>query len=146
MNGDTTARAEGDPTTGARLGRIGQVALRVHDLDEAVRFYRDSLGLRFLFQVPRMAFFDCDGIRLLLGLPEGEEQERMGSILYFDVDDIAGAHSLLEQAGVAFEQPPHKVADLGERELWLAFFRDPFRNTLALMSEVPRASGGELPA
>ena len=103
-------------------------------------FYRDVLGMKFLFEVPgqSMAFFDCGGIRLLLGRPEGPEEDHPGSILYFTVDDIRAAHGVLEERDVAFIRAPEKVADLGNAELWLAFFRDPWDNTLALMSEVPK--------
>lgn len=129
------------------LGPIGQIALRVHDVPAAIEYYRDRLGMRHLFSAPTpgsgslpgMAFFDCGGIRLLLGRPEGPEEDHPGSILYFRVDDIRAAHGILEGRDVAFIRAPEKVADLGHAELWLAFFRDPWDNMLALMSEVPKA-------
>lgn len=120
------------------LERIGQIAIRVHDLDRAVEFYCDGLGLPLLFRVPGMAFLDCDGIRLMLGLPEGEELDRPSSIIYFEVDEIERAHRDLDGRGVEFEEGPHKVADLESAELWMAFFRDPDRNLMALMDERPR--------
>jgi methylmalonyl-CoA/ethylmalonyl-CoA epimerase len=118
------------------LARIGQIHVTAHDLERAIRFYRDVLGMRFLFQVPKMAFFDCGGIRLMLGLPETAEFEHPASILYYDVADIAAAHAELVSRGVAFRAAPHAVADLGDRVLWLAFFRDSEENVVALMSEV----------
>ena len=128
------------------LGPIGQIALRVHDVGAATAYYRDRLGLGYLFSAPTpgsgsepgMAFFDCDGIRLLLGRPESEADDHPGSILYFRVEDIRAAHATLSARGVAFVEEPHRVADLGKAELWLAFFRDPWENTLALMAEVPK--------
>lgn len=120
------------------LGRIGQIALRVHDVGEAVEFYRDRLGMKLLFEVPGMAFFDCAGIRLMVGLPE-EEHDHPGSILYFEVEDIQQAHAVLEDRGVEFLEAPRAVAELDERVLWLGFFEDPWSNVLALMSEVPKA-------
>ena len=128
------------------LGEIGQIALRVHDVPAAVTFYRDALGMRHLFSAPTpgsgdapgMAFFDCGGIRLLLGRPEGDADDHPGSILYFRVVDILAAHEALAARGVRFVEEPRKVADLGRTELWLAFFRDPWENPLALMSEVPK--------
>lgn len=120
------------------LGSIGQVALRVHDVDAAVAYYRDRLGMRLLFVTPdptSMAFFDCGGIRLLLGRPEGEEQDHPGSLLYFEVEGIEHVHEALAARGVEFVEVPRKVADLGDRELWLAFFLDPWQNPLALMEE-----------
>lgn len=137
-----------------RLREIGQIALTVGDVEVATAFYRDQLGMQHLFSAPpAMAFFDCAGIRLLLGEPEGgsgggaaedqaekgsEEPQRGGCVLYFDVADIGSTHSALTGRGVEFIQAPHKVAELGETELWLAFFSDPWGNTLALMSEVPK--------
>lgn len=119
------------------LGRIGQIALRVHDVAAATEYYRDRLGLPLLFEVGGMAFFDCGGTRLLLGEPGSEAEDHPGSILYFDVVDIEAAHVELESRGVEFLQPPHRVAKMSGSELWLAFFRDPWENVLALMSERP---------
>ncbi len=106
------------------------------DLDKAVEFYRDALGMKFLFQVPKMAFFDCGGIRLMLGVPDGPEFDNPGSIIYYVVDDIHGAYSSLQKRGVAFSGEPHFVAKLPDHELWMVFFKDVDGNTLALMSEV----------
>lgn len=132
---------------GFGLGALGQIALRVHDVPAAIEFYRDRLGMRHLFSAPTpssgdgpgMAFFDCAGIRLLLGLPEGEADDHPGSILYFRVEDIRAAHGTLVDRGVRFIEDPQMVADMGVVELWLAFFRDPWENPLALMAEVPKS-------
>lgn len=118
-----------------RLAQIGQISVNVHDLERAVAFYRDRLGMRLLFQVPKMAFFDAGGIRLMLGLPEKPEFDHPGSVLYFKVADIEQAHGSLKTRGVKFEEPPHRVAKLPDHELWLAFFRDSEGNLMALMSE-----------
>jgi predicted enzyme related to lactoylglutathione lyase len=125
-------------TTG--LSRIHQISMRVHDVDRAVRFYRDSLGLSFLFAAPpQLAFFNCGGIRLMLSTPE-PGFDHPGSVVYFAVDDIRAAHSLLKARGVTFGSEPHKIATLADREVWLAEFQDTEGNTLALMSE-PRLPG-----
>ena len=124
-------------TAGFGLSRIGQIAMRVNDVERAIRFYRDALGMRFLFQVAdRMAFIDCDGVRLMLSLPESPENDQPGSVLYFKVDDIESAHDAFVARGVKFEGRPHLVARLPDHDLWMAFFRDPDANLLALMSEV----------
>ncbi len=123
------------PTTSFGLGQIGQLALTVSDMDRAVTFYRDSLGMRFLFQVPNLAFFDCDGIRLMLSLPE-KAAEGSSSVIYFKVADIQQAFEALASRGVSFEGEPHLIARMSDHELWMAFFRDLDRNLLALMSEV----------
>ena len=119
------------------LGPIGQIAMTVEDLPSATAFYRDSLGLPFLFEVPGMAFFNCGGTRLMIGLPQGIEAKG-NSILYFRVEDISAAHQALQERGVPFIRPPEQVADLGTHLLWLAFMQDPEENLLALMSEVPK--------
>ncbi len=118
------------------LSTIGQISMNAHDIDRAVSFYRDTLGLTFLFTAPpKLAFFDCDGVRLLLNVPEDKEFDHPGSILYFAVDDIEKTHGELVSRGVSFRQEPHLVARLPDREVWMAFFDDMEGNTLALMSE-----------
>ncbi len=122
----------------ATLGPIGQIAFTVRDLAPCVAFYRDSLGLPLMFEVPGMAFFNCGGQRLMLGLPQGVEAKG-NSILYFKVDNIEAAHADLSGRGVNFVRAPERAADLGTHVLWLAFMEDPEKNLLALMSEVPKA-------
>lgn len=124
-------------TTDFGLSQIGQISVTAHDLERAVAFYRDVLGVKLLFEVPpRMAFFDCGGIRLLLGVPEQPDHDHPASTLYFKVDDIRQAHARLRNRGVDFLQEPHLVARMPDHELWMAFFKDSEDNTLALMSEV----------
>jgi predicted enzyme related to lactoylglutathione lyase len=123
-----------------QIASIGQVSIRVHDLGRAVIFYRDTLGLRFLFEAPpKMAFFDCGGVRLMLGVPEDPEFDHPSSILYYKVGDIHAAWQALSEAGADLRSPPHMVARMQDHELWMAFFRDSEGNTLALTSEVPEA-------
>lgn len=123
--------------TATQLSTIGQIAMIVKDVPRAVEFYRDRLGLRFLFQAPpALAFFDCGGVRLMLGTAEKPESDHPGSVLYFKVQDIQGAHEDLKSRGVEFVEPPHLIAKMPDHDLWMAFFRDGEGNTLALMSEV----------
>jgi methylmalonyl-CoA/ethylmalonyl-CoA epimerase len=121
------------------LSTIGQIAITVTDVDRAVAFYRDKLGMKLLFQFPGMSFFDCDGIRLMISAPE-KPREAHSSIIYFKTTDIQQAHATLEERGVAFEGPPHMIARMPAHDLWMAFFRDPDGNVMALMSEVAHAS------
>ncbi|MEJ2204660.1 MAG: VOC family protein [Gemmatimonadota bacterium] len=120
------------------LGAIGQIAVNATDIDRATTFYRDTLGLPHLFRAGTMSFFDCGGIRLMLGIAESPEFDHPSSILYFRVEDIAEAHSTLTERGVAFVHEPRAVHAAEDHDLWLAFFRDSEDNVLALMSEVPR--------
>jgi predicted enzyme related to lactoylglutathione lyase len=122
-------------TAAVGLSRIHQISMRVHDVERAVRFYRDALGLPFLFAAPpRLAFFDCAGVRLMLSTPE-PGFDHPGSVVYFAVEDIRQTHEALQSRGVAFRTGPHKIATLADREVWLADFDDTEGNTLALMSE-----------
>lgn len=117
------------------LGRIGQIALSVHDMDRAVAFYRDVVGLKFLFQAPNVAFFDVAGVRLMLGQAEPADLKPAGTILYFESSDLDADFAALKSRGVKVEQEPHFVAKLGAKELWMAAFSDPDGNVFELMSE-----------
>jgi methylmalonyl-CoA/ethylmalonyl-CoA epimerase len=117
-----------------QLGTIAQVALPVTNIERAIAFYRDQLGLNLLFQVPNLTFFDCGGVRLMLDASPAPAEHR-GSIIYFKVPDADIAHEGLLAAGVVFEAAPHLVAKMPESEIWMAFFRDPDRNLLAIMAE-----------
>lgn len=123
---------------GFRLRALGQISMNARDLDRATAFYRDTLGVPFLFQVPKMSFFDLDGLRLMLATPESPAYDHPGSILYFEVGDMDAAHRALSEKGVAFDTPPTLIADMGDHELWMAFFKDSEENQLALMAEVPK--------
>jgi len=118
------------------LGKIAQIAVMVRDVERATTFYRDKLGIPFLFNAPpKMAFFDCDGIRLMLGVPERADLAHAASILYFKVPDIDVAYEALSARGVVFEGKPTLVAPMPTYDLWLAEFRDSENNVLALMCE-----------
>jgi methylmalonyl-CoA/ethylmalonyl-CoA epimerase len=118
------------------LARIGQIAVPVTDIDKADAIYRDVLGMRFLFQAPPgLGFFDCAGVRLMLDAPAAANAGQ-GSVIYYQVPDLQAAFETLSGRGVSFEAKPHLIARMPDHELWMAFFRDPDRNLLALMSEV----------
>ena len=121
------------------LSRIGQIFVNAKDLDRAIAFYRDTLGMQFLFQAPpAMAFFDCGGIRIMLGMPERPDLDHPASVIYYKVDDIEKTYETLNERDVIFITKPHLVASMGDYDLWLADFKDSEGNILALMSEVPR--------
>jgi methylmalonyl-CoA/ethylmalonyl-CoA epimerase len=121
------------------LSQIGQIAVNVHDLDRAVAFYRDTLGMRFLFRVPQLAFFDCAGLRLMLGIAENREFDHPASTIYYKVGNLQQAYDTLRQRGVTFRDAPHLIVRLDDHDLWMAFFGDTEGNLLGLMSEVPRS-------
>ena len=122
------------PLTGA----IGQIHVTVTDIDRAVAFYRDVLGLPLLFEVPGqdMAFFDCQGVRLYLGRAESPDFESR-PLIYLRAESARAACAELAGRGVEFEAEPHVVHRAGGVELWIAFFRDPDGTMLAVMSEEP---------
>jgi catechol 2,3-dioxygenase-like lactoylglutathione lyase family enzyme len=125
-----------EANNGFGLKRIGQIGVNVRDLDRAVAFYRDNLGMRLLFRTPALAFFNCNGVRLMLSLPEQASFDHPSSILYFTVDDLRMAYRTLAARGVPFIDEPHLIAKMPDHELWMAFFTDTEGNTHGLMCEV----------
>jgi len=125
--------------TSVTITRLGQVAVPVRDIKRAVAFYRDTLGLPLLFEAPpKLAFFDCGGVRLMMAEPEGDGTFTPGSILYYKVDDLPATHAALLERGVPFLHAPQLVAPMPDHDLWMAFLTDSEGNTVGLMSEVPR--------
>jgi catechol 2,3-dioxygenase-like lactoylglutathione lyase family enzyme len=118
------------------LSTIGQVLVPVSDVARATAFYRDRLGMRFLFEYPGMAFFDAGGIRLYLAEPEAPDFRGVATI-YYRVPDLDEAVAALEARGVAFTAGPHRVHRDGTIQLWMAFTKDPDGNNVGLMSERP---------
>ena len=118
------------------IHNIGQFAVRSRDLPAAVAFYRDVLGLDFLFEAGTLAFLMCGDVRLMLGVPENDEVDHESSTLYFRVPDIQAAYTELSERGVSFVDEPHLIAKMPDHELWMVFFRDPDGNLMGLMSEV----------
>ena len=118
------------------ITRVGQVAINAYDVERATAFYRDVLGLKFLFAAGQLAFFDCGGVRLMLDKAEKPEFVHASSILYFSVPDIQAAHRRLVEAGVAIVGEPQMIAKMPDHDLWMSFFRDTEGNVMALMCEV----------
>src|SRR5512140_2903030 len=117
------------------IDRIAQVSIPTRDLPRATAFYRYVLGLRFLFEAPNLAFFDCGGVRVLLG--EGQPApSQSGTLIYFHVHDIHAAVDRIRAGGGAIDREPALIARLADRDVWLAVFRDPDDNTLELINEV----------
>jgi methylmalonyl-CoA/ethylmalonyl-CoA epimerase len=123
---------------GLGVTRLGQVAIPVQSVERATAFYRDVLGLRYLFGAGQLSFFDCGGVRIMLDRPENKEFDHPSSVLYFSVPDIHGACQRLLDAGVAIIEPPRVIAAMPDHDLWMSFFRDTEGNVMSLMSEVPR--------
>ena len=107
------------------------------NLDASVAFYRDVLGLRLIarFDPPGLAFFSLGGgTRLMLSATAS------AATLYFLVNDLKTAYRDFQKRGVSFLQPPAMIhrdeaGEFGKKgvEEWMAFFRDPSGNILALV-------------
>jgi len=123
---------------GLGLGPIGQILVPVTDVERAAAFYRDVLGIRYLFGFPGIAFLDAGGVRLYLAAPT-EPGFDGRSTLYFRVPDIGAAVAALEARGLEFTDRPHMIFDDGSTQTWMCFAKDPDGNNVALMSEVPSA-------
>jgi len=120
-------------TTEAGLSKIAQVALTTRNLRNAVAFYRDVLGLKLMFEVSGMAFFEAAGIRLMVGQSETDKPVQNDTILYFDAGDWNATETALERRGVKFERPADIVQRAEGKEHALRFFKDPDGNMLAIM-------------
>jgi len=129
-------------TAAVTLDRIKQIAIPVNSVEEAKLFYRDTLGLRHLFDAPpALSFFDCGGVRLMLAGPEaqGKDGDQQHPVLFYDVRDIKRTHERLKSSGAKSLEEPHIIARMDGREIWIAAVSDGQGNTVSLMSEVLEA-------
>jgi predicted enzyme related to lactoylglutathione lyase len=118
------------------LSKIRQIAITVSDVDAALSFYRDILGIAFLFRPgPDLAFLDASGMRLMLTKPQGAGEVGRNSILYFQVTQIESTHEQLVARGAHSERTPQLTARMPDHELWISFLRDPDGNLIGLMEE-----------
>ena len=119
-----------------QISGVGQIHISVTDYDRALRFYRDVSQLPLLFEVPQqsMAFFDCAGVRIYLGIPSNPKYTA-NSFLYYNVDDIQAAYTKLQEKGVTFLHPPAMVHEDQQGQLWMAGFRDSEGNYAQLMQQ-----------
>jgi len=121
-----------------KIQGIGQIAIAVTDIQRATEFYRDTLGLEFLFDAPPgLAFFNCGGVRLMITTLQGDEIDHTTSTIYYKVDDIKEATAALKDQSIEFIQEPQLVAKMPDHELWMGFIRDPDKNLVGIMAELP---------
>jgi methylmalonyl-CoA/ethylmalonyl-CoA epimerase len=124
------------------LSSIKQIAIPVRSIDEAKSFYRDTLGLRHLFDAPpALSFFDCGGVRLMLAGPaaQGRDGDQQHAVLFYDVSDIKKTHARIKSSGAKSLAEPHIIARMNEREVWVCELSDGQGNVVGLISEVPEA-------
>ena len=123
-------------STDHKLSEIRQIAITVSDVATAIPFYRDVLGLTFLFSpAPTLAFLAAGSVRIMLSTPQGAGTVGHNSILYFKVTDIVAAHAAILARGAGNERDPQLAAKMPDHELWIAFIRDPDQNLIGLMEE-----------
>ena len=123
-------------STAPKLSEIRQIAVTVSNVDTALGFYRDILGLTFLFSAgPDLAFLDAGGIRIMLSTPQGAGAVGANSVLYFKVSDIGATHSALVARGAVNERAPQLTAKMPDHDLWIGFLRDPDGNLIGLLEE-----------
>ncbi|MBO6526377.1 LuxR C-terminal-related transcriptional regulator [Erythrobacter sp.] len=136
---DSASAMEGRKTMGStRIGTIGQIARTVSDISAARSWYRDVLGLEPLFDAGNMAFFACNGVRLMLVGGEASPE----STLYFRVDDLHGVFARLEAAGARTVSAPHRIHTHEDgSEEWMGFVEDSDGRPLGLMTTVGAREG-----
>ncbi|MCF3651421.1 VOC family protein [Synoicihabitans lomoniglobus] len=116
---------------------LGQVAITVSDVTAAKTFYRDVIGLKFLFDAgPNLAFLQTGDVRIMLSTPQGHGEPGKNSTLYFKVTDIVTTHAAIVARGAADERAPALTAPMPDHDLWMGFVRDPDGNLVGLMEEV----------
>ncbi|WP_010095432.1 VOC family protein [Ornithinibacillus scapharcae] len=118
------------------IQKVGQIGIPVKDIGRAINFYQEKLDLPLMFNTDSMAFFDLNGLRLMLTLPENNQFDHPSSVLYFQVGDIKETYQEMLEKEVIFLDEPHVVTKIGHTETWMVFFRDSEENVHALMSEV----------
>ena len=122
----------------AKILGIGQIAIAISDIAEAVNFYQNKLGLKLLFEAPPgLAFFECGGTRLMLTTLQGEAADHRTSVIYYRVEDIHSACQELKDKGLSFIREAQMAAKMEDHELWIAFLRDPDSNLIGIMAEMP---------
>ncbi|MGZ8779598.1 MAG: VOC family protein [Thermoanaerobaculia bacterium] len=122
------------------LSRIKQIAIPVHSLDNAKAFYRDTLGMRHLFDAPpALSFFDCGGVQLMLAGPEaqGKHGDQQHAVLFYDVSDIKKTHARIKSSGAKSLEEPRMITRMNGREIWISSVSDGQGNVVGLMSDVP---------
>ena len=118
-----------------KINSVYQISISVDDLDEAIDFYRDKLGVPFIAKFPPgLAIFDCAGIHLMLSAIPGEASTG-NSVIYFNVPDVQIGYETLKERGVEFTSEPHVIHSTDNYELWMAFFEDQDGNTMAIADE-----------
>jgi catechol 2,3-dioxygenase-like lactoylglutathione lyase family enzyme len=123
-----------------KLASIDHVYYWTADMDRAIGFYRETLGLRVLSRhEDKWAELDAGPIRLALhGTRDGAPASTGGAAAAFRVDDLDATAAALRDRGVEFVHQG-EVEDYGR----FALFTDPDGNVLSLIEYSGTTGGGE---
>jgi predicted enzyme related to lactoylglutathione lyase len=109
--------------------RVWDVTFAVNDLEQAVEFYENVLGLQKKYQFSTYAGFDCGGVEIGLVPGRTTEVQENAPCVDFLVRDVDEAYRTLCERGVRFLKEPHDT-------VWgshIALFTDPDGNVLQLV-------------
>lgn len=119
-----------------KVSDIGQIAITVSDVSQALVFYRDVLGLEFLFSpAPTLAFLRAGSVRIMLSTPQGAGAVGANSVLYFKVNEIENVFTAIIGRGAQVERQPQLASQMSDHALWIGFVRDLDGNLVGLMEE-----------
>jgi len=130
------------PVDAVSLSRIRQIAIPVNSVEDAKSFYRDTLGLKHLFDAPPgLSFFDCGGVQLMLAGPaaQGKDGSQQHAVIFYDVSDIKTTHARIKSSGVKSLEEPRVITRMNGREIWISSVSDGQGNVVGFMSDVPEA-------
>lgn len=122
--------------TAPTLTTIGQLELRVGDLNKAREFYGDALGVEVESCFGQTMMLKCGEITIMV---QESETRPIGCPIYFRVDGrVHEAADALKARGVRFKSGPSCIVEefMGKSS-WLGFFEDPWGNPLGLMGDMP---------
>jgi catechol 2,3-dioxygenase-like lactoylglutathione lyase family enzyme len=122
--------------------RLSNVILRVSDLERALAFWRDRIGLPVKGAAGELAFLDAGEVALALHAVPSPAEASGGlaalTELVLEVPDVRAAHAELAARGVAFRTSPRAVTGDAARELWACDFRDPDGHLVSLTGWVAK--------
>lgn len=118
------------------ISELGQLAVTVENVDKSLEFYRDILGLKFLFSPSEnLVFLQCGPTRIMLSTPQGAGEVGKNSIPYFTVSEIEKFYEQAITRGAVKEREPQFAAQMPDHELWIGFLKDPDGNLVGIMEE-----------
>lgn len=103
--------------------QLRRVILRVSDMDEALAFWGERVGLDVVFRSPAFSFLDAGGTEVVLNAVSDVPPPGLTELV-LEVDDVRAGHAALAARGVPFEVDLRPVTSDGGRELLASHFRD----------------------